>query len=61
MRLRGWMILDVVAKGKVIKSRAPGVHVPDDRVMTELLAGRMGVETYRAALGEILGVDARVL
>lgn len=51
MRLRNLMIRDV--------TKHPGA--PNERVMTELLAGRREVRNYRVPLAKILGVDPRVL
>lgn len=51
MRLRGMMIRDL--------TKLEGV--PNERVMTELLAGRQSVDHYRHGLARALQVDPRVL
>lgn len=51
MRLRGMMVRDV--------TKLDGT--PNERVMTELLAGRTPIDHYRHGLARALQVDPRVL
>lgn len=51
MRLRSLMIRDVTKQD----------GAPNERVMTEMLAGRRTVGKYRVPLAKILQVDPRVL